>query len=222
MEIVGSGLASLTIVRHGESVANRARVVAERSNVEMFRAAPRDADSPLSELGRGQAAALGKRLAAEGYPFDLVLSSPYVRARETARIALEFLDCPTPRLDERLRDRETGILFGLTETGIRRRHPAEYAEQQRLGGFYYRPPGGESWPDVALRLRSVLREMGGHVLVFAHDIVIVLTRYLFGDLDEAELSAQTAAQVRNASITRWERDDSGLRLSVYNDAAHLD
>ncbi|WP_218003363.1 histidine phosphatase family protein [Nocardia concava] len=220
MDVVGTGLESLTMVRHGESTAN----AAPYTGAAEFISGTRDADVPLTEKGAGQAAAVGKRLAEIAPGFDLVLCSPYVRTRETARIALEAVDAPTPRFDERLRDRENGILFGLTRSGIMLRYPREYREMGRLGGFYYRPPGGESWPDVALRLRAVLREMHGHVLVFTHDIAIVLTRYLFGELAEAQLSAQTTAQVRNASITRWERMDSGdaMRLTVYNDASHLD
>ncbi|MTE13135.1 histidine phosphatase family protein [Nocardia sp. CT2-14] len=208
---------SLTIVRHGESTANAAR----DTSAEEFITGTRDADVPLTELGAAQAAATGKRLAEFEPGFDLVVCSPYARTRETARIALGFPTAPPVQYDERVRDREPGVLFGLTRIGIQRRYPEEYRAMQRVGGFYHRPAGGESWPDVALRLRAVLREMHGHALVFTHDIAIVLTRYIFGDLDEAEISSQTTAQVRNASITRWERTDSGMRLAVYNDTAHL-
>ncbi|MGV9662392.1 histidine phosphatase family protein [Nocardia niigatensis] len=217
MDVTGAGLESLTMVRHGQSIAN----AAPYSGAEEFVTGLRDADVPLTELGEAQATATGKRLAEVDPGFDLVLCSPYLRTRETARIALGHLTPPPVYFDERIRDREPGVLFGLTRLGIQRRFPDEYREMQRSGGFYHRPRGGESWPDVALRLRAVLREMHGHVLVFTHDIAIVLTRYIFGDLDEAEISAQTTAQVRNASITRWERDDSGMRLTSYNDTSHL-
>ncbi|MEV6097813.1 histidine phosphatase family protein [Nocardia sp. NPDC051981] len=217
MDATGAGLESLTMVRHGQSTVN----AAPYTGAEEFITGTRDADVPLTELGAAQAAAAGRRLAGFDPGFDLVLCSPYLRTRETARIALVFLSTPPVHFDERIRDREPGVLFGLTRIGIQRRYPDEFREMQRSGGFYHRPPGGESWPDVALRLRAVLREMHGHVLVFTHDIAIVLTRYIFGDLSEAEISAQTSAQVRNASITRWERGDSGMRLTSYNDTSHL-
>ncbi|MVU76330.1 histidine phosphatase family protein [Nocardia sp. ET3-3] len=218
MHVVGPGLESLTMVRHGQSVVN----AAPYDGGMQFITGTRDADVQLTELGVTQATAAGKRLAEISPAFDLVMCSPYVRTRETARLALASLTPPPIVFDERLRDRETGILFGLTRTGIMVRYPREHRELRRLGSFYHRPPGGESWPDVALRLRSVLGEMHGHVLVFTHDIAVVLTRYLFGELDEADISAQTGAEVRNASITRWERTDSGLRRTMYNDTAHLD
>ena len=61
-------------------------------------------------------------------------------------------------VDERLRDRELGILDALTAHGVDVRLPAEAARRRWLGKFYYRPPGGEAWTDVALRLRSFLRD----------------------------------------------------------------
>ncbi|APB00727.1 Phosphoglycerate mutase (2,3-diphosphoglycerate-independent) [Nocardia seriolae] len=205
------------MVRHGQSTVNAVR----DTGAEEFATGIRDADVPLTELGAAQAVATGKRLAEYESGFDVVLCSPYLRTRETARLALAALPAPPIHLDERLRDRETGILFGLTRIGIERRYPDEDRQLRLLGGFYHRPAGGESWPDVALRLRPVLREMHGHVLVFTHDIAVVLTRYIFGEIDEPTISSQPWAQVRNASITRWERGDSGMRLTVYNDIAHL-
>src|SRR5690606_41183642 len=122
----------------------------------------RAADGPLTGTGRAQAAALGRWLA--DLPEDerptLVVSSPYVRALETARIALAQTPYADPRdpaglrpkLDERLRDREQGILQGLTALGVERRFPEEAARLRRLGKFYYPPPGGGAWDAVAVRL----------------------------------------------------------------------
>jgi broad specificity phosphatase PhoE len=48
----------------------------------------------------------------------------------------------------------------LTSHGIARRLPGEAARRARVGTLYHRPPGGESWADVALRLRTLLVEIG--------------------------------------------------------------
>lgn len=61
--------------------------------------------------------------------------------------------------DERLRDRELGILGRLTRLGAEKRFPKEAERRFWVGKLYYRPPGGESWAEVALRLRSVLEEL---------------------------------------------------------------
>lgn len=214
-------LQSLTMVRHGESTANAAVAVALHAGAEEFEKSPRDPDIQLTELGRAQAVAIGERLASQARQPDTVLCSPYSRTRETARIAMRFSDETAIRHDERLRDRDVGILHGLTALGIRRRHPLEHRERERMGRFYYRPPGGESWTDVALRLRTVLPELDGHVLIFTHDIVVVLVRYLLEGLDEPTILKIESTQLPNASITRWERGESGLELITYGDTDHL-
>ena len=99
------------------------------------------------------AAELSELAGSGGAP--VLLCSPYLRAVETARLALGAEAAVT--IDERLRDRELGILDALTARGVDARLPQEAARRRWLGKFYYRPPGGEAWTDVALRLRSFLR-----------------------------------------------------------------
>ncbi|MEE3921664.1 histidine phosphatase family protein [Micromonospora sp. BRA006-A] len=88
----------------------------------------------------------------------MAVVSPYLRAVRTAELALDGTGIPAS-VDERLRDRELGVLDGLTAHGVTRRHPEEAQRRTRLGKFYYRPPGGESWTDVALRLRALLGDL---------------------------------------------------------------
>jgi len=209
-------LESLTMVRHGESTGNVARAAALRDGAEVMNIVERDPDVPLSELGRRQAAALGDRLATVERP-DHVLCSPYLRTRETAEISLKAIGSPQVRLDERLRDREGGELYALTWTGIRTRFPDEARRFERDGKFYYRPPGGESWTDVALRLRTLLDGLGGHVLIFAHDVVITLARYILEGLTEAEILEIEKTPIANCSMTRWEHG----RLVLYNDIPYV-
>ena len=212
------------MVRHGESIANAAARRASEGDAEEVAVGMRDPDVPLSPTGREQAAAVGRWLASlrEDERPTAVLSSPYVRAADTAQIALEALPGhPALVLDERLRDRELGDLYLLTPRGIDARFPEEAARKRRLGKFYYRPPGGESWADVALRLRSVFADVerryaGGRVLVFAHDAIIVLTRYIVEQLTEKEILDVEQTLVENGSVTVWVRADGELRLATFN------
>jgi broad specificity phosphatase PhoE len=224
-----SALKWLAMARHGESIGNAAWRAAESADLDEIDIDLRDPDVPLSETGRRQAKALGRRLAA--MPPDerptAVISSPYVRAVETARIAVAELGDPPIHLDERLRDRETGVLYALTWRGITARFPEEAARKRRTGKFYYRPPGGESWADVALRLRSALSDIerdhpDGRVLVFAHDAVVVLTRYIVERLTEREVLEIERTLVANGSLTTWAREDGDLRLVAFNSTDHLD
>ncbi|MEV5573725.1 histidine phosphatase family protein [Spirillospora sp. NPDC052269] len=219
----------LNLTRHGESTANIAWRDAHAHGLEESGVAERDADVPLSDLGRAQAANLGRWLAAR--PADerptLVYSSPFKRALDTARIALDETPFDLPvQIDERLRDRDQGILEGLTGAGIRRRHPEEFERKLKLGKFYYRPPAGESWADLALRLRSFYRDLdqeaaGERVLVVAHDAIVVTTRYLVEGLTEQEVLEIEKDSIANASMTRWRRGGDRLTPVVYNDVAHL-
>jgi broad specificity phosphatase PhoE len=224
-----SALEWLAMVRHGESIGNVAWRAAEADQLDEIEIRLRDADVPLSETGRRQAAALGRRLAAmpPGERPTAVYSSPYVRAAETARIALAEIGDPAIRFDERLRDRDTGVLFALTARGIAARSPEEAARKRLTGKFYYRPPGGESWTDVALRLRSALSDIerdhpGGRVLVVAHDAVVTLTRYIVERLTEQQVLQIERTLVPNASLTMWARQDGELRLVAFNSTEHLD
>src|SRR4051794_38174004 len=149
----------LYLVRHGQSHGNVARDAADEAGLHEIDIDVRDVDVPLSELGRRQAEAAGRRVASLP-PHErpgIVLSSSYVRARQTAEIICtqDALAGGPARaiVDERLREREFGIFDRLTTLGIRERFPDEAAHRRRLGKFYHRPPGGESWADVILRLR---------------------------------------------------------------------
>jgi len=217
------------MARHGESIGNAAWRAAETAELDEIDIDLRDPDVPLSETGRRQAKALGRRLAAmsPGERPTAVISSPYVRAAETARIALAEIGDPPIRFDERLRDREAGVLYALTWRGIAARFPEEAARKRQTGKFYYRPPGGESWADVALRLRSALSDIerdhpDGRVLVVAHDAVVVLTRYIVERLTERQLLEIERTLVPNGSLTMWARQGADLRLVTSNSTDHLD
>jgi broad specificity phosphatase PhoE len=221
----------LNLTRHGESTGNLAYQAVHGTDAEEAGITERDADIPLTDTGRAQAATLGRRLAAlpAAERPTHVVASPYLRALDTAKIALAqtpYAGDLTLRVDERLRDREQGALQGLTARGVERRFPEEAARLKQLGKFYYRPPGGESWADLALRLRSVYRDLeadapGGRVLVVTHDAIIVMTRYLVEDLTEKDIMEIERQPIANASLTRWRGDGSELQAVCYNDASHL-
>ena len=152
-------------------------------------------DTPLSALGEQQAVALGRWFGAharrDAADRRAVLA---VRARgrdraPRARRGRHRRDALTFQRDERLREKEFGMLDRLTKLGIRQKYP-ELAEQRaHVGKFYFRPPGGESWCDVILRLRSVLdtitREYRRErVLIVAHQVTVNCFRYLLERMTE--------------------------------------
>ena len=215
----------LWLARHGESSANIAADRAERSKADLIDVRHRDPDVPLSAVGGQQAQALGELLRRSPAP-NAVWSSPYLRARETARIALGAASIPEPVvLDERLRDRELGILDALTSLGVENRFPFEAERRRWQGKYFYRPPGGESWADVALRLRSVLQDLAdvdGVILIVAHDAVIRLTAHVcLGWTEQQVLDHDIAHAIPNASITRLRHGADGWELLEFAAVGHL-
>jgi broad specificity phosphatase PhoE len=225
------GVRQLMLVRHGESQGNVAATLAHQAGAHIIQVPARDADVELSDTGREQSMALGRLLA--DFPDEsraVVWSSPYIRARQTAELAVTTGGWRTPVLtDERLRDRELGILDMLTSLGVEARFPEEAQRRRWLGKFYYRPPGGESWADVVLRLRSLLTDLdrrhpGGSVMLVCHDAVILLIRYILEDLTESELLDLAATStILNASLSRFIRPDGSgpWQLDSFNMADHL-
>jgi broad specificity phosphatase PhoE len=217
------------LVRHGESMGNVADARAQQAKAGRLELDVRDPDVQLSDTGRSQAEALGKWLA--GLPEDqrptAALSSPFTRALTTAQLATEGLDIRV-RTDERLRERDFGAFDGMTGAGIREEYPQEAERRDLLGKFYYRPPGGESWADVALRIRSLLatealRHDGERLLLVAHQAVIMVFRYVLEELTEQELlEIDRREQIANTSVTRYEEGPGGpLELVEFNAVAHL-
>jgi len=230
----------LLLVRHGESAGNVARDAAHAAGQARIDIAGRDADVPLSERGKVQSAALGRWLAqrAAAERPEVLLCSPYRRARETAQLirAAHGLTAAAPAdvVDERLREREFGILDRLTAAGIAQLFPEQAEFRRRLGKFYHRPPGGESWCDVILRLRSFMDTLSLHypgrrLLVVTHEVVVLCLRYLIEELDEARiLQIDAQGDVANCAITEYaylRRDaasEGSLQLLRFNQTAPLE
>jgi probable phosphoglycerate mutase len=226
--------ARLWIVRHGESAGNVARDRAYAAGEFRIDIAVRDMEVPLSDRGIEQSKALAAwfaHMSASSRP-EVILTSPYLRARQTADLLREGQalsgENSVTCADERLREREFGILDRLTHSGIAKFFPDQSTARALLGKFYHRPPGGESWCDVILRLRSVLDTLSLHyaghrVLIVAHEVVVLCLRYLLEKMDEAEILAiDRQGDVVNCGVTEYvSADGEGLELVRYNFAAPL-
>lgn len=141
----------VVLVRHGESETAAAGVVG--------------GDAPLTEAGRSQARALARALADR--PFDACLTSPALRARETAAIVLEGRDVPQTVAAD-LAD----IGFGAFEGGSL----AEYRAWVAAHDPAEEPPGGESRVETLRRFcrayRTLLGRAEAHLLVVAHGLTL--------------------------------------------------
>lgn len=227
------------LVRHGESAGNLAREAALLAGEHKIDLNVRDVDVPLSPLGEEQSIALGRWFAAmpEDAKPNVILTSPYLRARNTAAIVAHTAglsdDAYSLVVDERLREKEFGILDRLTKVGIEAYHPDQAQFRRVLGKFYHRPPGGESWCDVILRLRSAVEMISREycaerVLLVCHSVVVLCMRYLLEHMTEEEiLGIDRAEEIANCSVTSYRYDASAhprgmMKLELFNFVAPLE
>ncbi|WP_306209298.1 histidine phosphatase family protein [Actinoplanes sp. RD1] len=225
-------VAELILIRHGQSASNVAFPEADAAGRVDSGLTGRDSEVELTELGERQAAAVGHWLAtlpAELLP-EVAITSPYLRARETWRLAVAAsgLDLPPATTDPRLVDRLLGDLEMLTRAAVAERFPDEPGRLEAAGEYRYRPPNGEAFEDIAVRLTSFLEDLnrdhaGKRVVVTAHDAVVLMMRYVIEGLDWDRLADVVAAAgfVRNASITRFDGSSGRLVLDRYNTVDHL-
>jgi len=173
-------LPALYLLRHGQSTWNREeRVQGQR-------------DVPLTDLGRAQAAAQGRILASLDLPDGTTaLTSPLIRARETAEIACAVVG-HAPRPDPRLMEMGFGPWEGLLKSDLQRDHP-ELREGRRLFEVCMEGPG-EGFEELRARAAAVLEGLTGPTVIVSHGITLTMIRALALGLNRAEMSALTRPQ----------------------------
>lgn len=201
-------------IRHGQSAGNLAAKQAKETGALRLDIPWATHDIPLTGEGIIQAQAI------ECPEADMVFTSPLYRSVQTMHYALPDLQFFVR--DSRLIDKESGAFDKLSVKGMQELYPEEWAERQRVGKFHHRPPGGESWDDVATRVWQFMNTWAGRfesVLVFSHDVTILCAIYVALGLDPDEiLDYQKNSPIKNGSITsleyKGEEHDSnrGIRL----------
>jgi probable phosphoglycerate mutase len=155
----------------------------------------------------------------------VLFSSPYLRTIATSKeIASKLTHKPPLVVEERIREIEFGVLDGLTSQGIKAKYADEYTRREKEGKYWYRPPGGESRPDVALRVQSFLGTLTRdyrqkNVLIVCHSVVVLIFRRLLERWGETDyLKVDKEEDVKNCSLTiyDYDRDKKKLVLNGYN------
>ena len=198
---------TLIAVRHGETEWNRAGRLQGHQ------------DRPLTELGRQQALAMAEALS--GWPVRFIYASDLGRARATAGIIAQRLNLEV-RTDPRLRERNFGIMEGLTIPEFQARHPRE-ASAYGSGNPDFVVPGGESIRQKFARNigcgdEIASRHTGDTVLVVAHGGV--LTSF-FHKAAQLPLETRRTFSLFNGAINVFTVADSVWRLDTWGSIAHL-
>jgi probable phosphoglycerate mutase len=203
---------TLLAIRHGETELN----VAKRYQGH--------GDSPLTENGRRQVSALGRRM--EKIKFDTLISSDLGRAQETAAIIAECTG-HSVKTDSRLRERNYGVLEGLRVSDIQAGH-SEVLERLDANDPDYIIPEGESHRQHYQRNVAVFEELqsgisDGRVALVVHGGVL---DSIFRYVAHLPLDQPRCFITPNASLTivthgtfygtlRWV-------IETWGDTAHLD
>lgn len=145
----------ITVLRHGESVGN----AESRWQGQ--------ADYPLTDTGRAQARKLAERWKEENVKFDLVISSPLERAKETAEIIASTLHVKV-EFESLWLERDNGEFSGLTAHEVRQNfvHSAFSTPYDPVGGV------GEGDWELFLRagqaLQNLLKREPARYLIVSH------------------------------------------------------
>jgi len=189
---------ALFLIRHGETSSNATRVV-------------QTPDTPLSERGLAQAAALAKRLANAG--IAQIIASDLERAHQTARALAESTGALLD-LDPLLHERNFGDVRGTPYSKL----------AVDLFGLDFQPPGGESWAVFHRRVdraweraQELASVTDGHLAVVTHGLVC---HSIVSRLETGAPTSEVRAGFPNTSVT--EIDGPPWRITRLACTAHLD
>ncbi len=201
----------ITLIRHGESVANNAGRWQGQG------------DSPLSPRGRQQAKALAERIARTGVEIDHIVSSDLSRAAETADAIARELGITVER-DRTFREIDVGRWEGLTVEETFAQFPEEVLALR--AGEPVKVGGGESWPDLHDRVDAAFARVranatpGSHVVVVAHGGVI--SALVAGVLELRDRRPRPLGRIVNTAMTTFRIEGRVVELVRLNDASHAD
>ena len=199
------------LVRHGQSKGNAERRFGGHTA------------TPLSARGRNQAEVTARTL--KSASLTAIYSSDLARAMETAKPLANMTGLRVHGTSA-FRERDVGVMEGLTFEDAAQQHPEQYAALLRRD-FEYVLTGGESYRQLLDRARQKLDDIieenrGGKIAVFSHTgTICILALHLMGALDAPELKPVWISSA-NCGITRFElRDDGFVRVLGINDTSHL-
>ncbi len=191
-------MTTIVLIRHGESVSNTNHTFTGQ------------VDSPLSETGKKQAELTAKYM--DKYKVDVIYSSPFQRAFETALNIKNRQGCGDIHTDDAFKEINAGKWHLMTFDDIRDKYPDTYNTWiTDIGNSH--PDGGESakqlYDRVTDKFKQVLKENEGKtVCITAHATPIRMIECFVAGKDHTY--AQNVSWVPNASVTAYEYDGSGF------------
>jgi broad specificity phosphatase PhoE len=221
----------LVIVRHAESVRNQIKKDTVYFADDAARRVVRGTPDHLIELtadGQEQARQTGQAIRERFGAFDCVYTSGYTRTEHTAMGVLSAYTAEerarTPVVTNLyVRERDPGYTYDMTEAEAAEAFPWLEEYWQTFGGFFSRPPGGESLADVVSRVDTFLSRLfreraGQRVLVVTHGGTIRCLRFVLERWEYRQVSELLRADPpKNCGVTTYRAGAGGeLALEDYN------
>ena len=188
----------MVFVRHAQSIGN-IMTQDERAACDI----PNHA-YPLTEIGKQQAKITGQYLS--GFHSDLCLYSTFLRTKMTAEIVLGQIPYTETLEDSRLNEKWDGIFHELSKSDIEKYYPEQICLKNLNGYYHHRPPGGESCPDVEIKIRSFLNDptlSGKDILVVGHGRWFIILQKLLHGLTVEEFLKLKQREQENCSVTDY-------------------
>jgi probable phosphoglycerate mutase len=142
-------------------------------------------DSALTDTGARQAEAIGKRLAGLDLSFDVFVTSPLGRTRQTAQIIAGCVHLPAVQCDDRLAEVSLGSWDGLTHIDIDARWPG-LLDGSTPFDWFFRSPDGEGYDAVVQRAERWLDDQQGATVAVSHGLISRIIRGAYSGLSKAD------------------------------------
>jgi len=201
----------LYLIRHGQSAGNAEGRFGGHG------------PTPLSELGQRQAELTAEGLAKEN--ISAIYSSDLYRAVQTAEPLSRLVGVPV-RTKPAFRERNVGVLEGLTFDESKQHHPKDYYALVNRN-YHHVITGGESYRQLVKRAMNEVWEImrkhqGERIAIFSHTgAICFMTLHLMGAIRRD--TKQTPWLITsNCGVNRFEiRGRSNIRVLAVNDTRHL-
>ena len=220
--------ALLVLVRHAESARNQAKkgsvYFADDAARRIVRGTP-EQHIALTADGHKQAEQTGRAIRERFGVFDYVYTSGYARTEQTADGVLSaYTDderaATKVRMNLFVRERDPGFTYDMTQAEAEAAFPWLSEYWQTFGGFFARPPGGESLADVVGRVHTFLNTLfrdraGQKVMVVTHGGTIRCFRFALERWQYDQASHRLGDQSpANCGVTTYRCAQSGDRLEL--------
>ncbi len=186
-------MGKLILVRHGESVGNREKI---------FTTTP--VELALTDIGREQARQAAARISSEFQP-KLVVTSSYLRAKHTGEIIAKALGLPL-EVEHALHERLIGQFMGKPYEAVMEA-PGYDPERPWL----WKPPGGESFEDVRMRVGPILDKLASaygesEIVVVSHGgVMMAMWAHVTGSWEGAYVPPNCGILLVEHRFPRYER-----------------